>query len=113
MSLKVCAHHGCPELSEQRWCDTHRPKRPKDQRPSAWQRGYNAKWQRTRAAFLREHPLCAACGAKATEVDHKDGLGPLGPHGHDPLALIQYCRPCHSRKTALHDGSFGRPRTER
>ena len=38
-------------------------------------RGYNARWRRERAAFLRCHPLCAECQKEgrltpATVVDH-------------------------------------------
>ena len=31
------------------------------QRPSAARRGYGPRWRRARAAFLAQHPLCAAC----------------------------------------------------
>ena len=45
------------------------------QRPSAARRGYGPRWRRARAAFLAQHPLCAACRAQgrvvpATVVDH-------------------------------------------
>jgi len=40
------------------------------------ERGYGGKWQRERASFLRENPLCVDCleagvVAAATVVDHK------------------------------------------
>lgn len=40
------------------------------------QRGYGYRWQKARAAFLRDHPLCCMCQAEgvvavATVVDHK------------------------------------------
>ena len=50
--------------------------------PDSWragkttaERGYGSKWQRARAQYLREHPLCAMCKAEgaiglATVVDH-------------------------------------------
>lgn len=36
----------------------------------------------------------------ATEVDHVDGLGPLGPRGHDWSNLRALTKRCHSRVTA-------------
>jgi 5-methylcytosine-specific restriction protein A len=43
----------------------------------------------------------------ATEVDHKDGLGPNGPRGHDLDNLRSLCKSCHSRKTVRCDGGLG------
>lgn len=44
-------------------------------RGSARARGYDARWDRERAGFLRQHPLCLGCQARgeitaATVVDH-------------------------------------------
>ncbi|MFX4294091.1 HNH endonuclease [Streptomyces bohaiensis] len=36
----------------------------------------------------------------AGEVDHIDGLGPLGPRGHDPTNLRSMTKQHHSRATA-------------
>jgi hypothetical protein len=43
-----------------------------DIRPSAGRRGYDAAWQRLRAAFLKQNPLCFApgCNQAATIADH-------------------------------------------
>lgn len=37
------------------------------------QRGYNHRWQKARATYLRAHPLCVMCtrAVPATVVDHK------------------------------------------
>jgi 5-methylcytosine-specific restriction protein A len=78
-------------------------------RPDATARGYDAKWRETRRQYLHDHPWCEGdeCSAKpqwlrapAQEVDHRDGLGPLGPRGHDPANLRALCKPCHSKRTA-------------
>ncbi len=50
---------------------------------SSAQRGYGYRWQKARAAFLAEHPLCVMCKAEgrvtaATVVDHSV------PHRGDP-----------------------------
>lgn len=55
-----------------------------DRRGSARQRGYDTKWEKARAAFLAEHPLCRTCEkagkvTAATVVDH------IKPHRGDPV----------------------------
>jgi ribose 1,5-bisphosphokinase PhnN len=40
------------------------------------------------------------CVAKATDVDHIDGEGPLGPRGHDWTNLRALCHSHHSKRTA-------------
>lgn len=73
--------------------------RPKDTRPCAAARGYDARWQRERIEFLHYHPRCVVCREKATVVDH------IVPHnGTDELLRSQsnwqsMCRDCHNRKT--------------
>jgi 5-methylcytosine-specific restriction protein A len=85
-------------------------------RGTAAQRGYGSRWQRLRLAVLAERPLCEDCKlrnvvAEATEVDHIDGKGPLGPRGYDLDNLRPLCKRCHSRKTARDNGGFGRTPT--
>ena len=59
-------------------------KRDHDQRrPSFQQRGYDARWTKARATFLRQHPWCVMCMRagqylRATVVDH------IVPHRGDP-----------------------------
>lgn len=66
------------------------------QRPSARERGYDTKWQRERAAYLKLHPVCAECGTQAaTIVHHKI------PHRGDQKLFwsrsnwMPVCQPCH------------------
>jgi len=81
------------------------------QRPSAARRGYGPRWRRARAAFLAEHPLCAACQAlgrvvPATVVDH------VVPHRGDQRLFWDQsnwapaCKRCHDAKTA-REGRWG------
>ena len=77
--------------------------RVKDRRPSARARGYDAKWQQTRADYLRYFPLCQwheGCLCEATQVHHLDGQGPKGPRGHDWGNLSGLCAAHHSQITA-------------
>jgi 5-methylcytosine-specific restriction enzyme A len=81
------------------------------QRPSAARRGYGPRWRRARAAFLAQHPLCAACEARghvvsATVVDH------VVPHRGDQVLFwdkgnwAPACKDCHDAKTA-REGRWG------
>ena len=81
------------------------------QRPSAARRGYGSRWRRARAAFLAQHPLCAACRAlgrvvAATVVDHCE------PHRGDRTLFFDeanwaaLCKQCHDAKTA-REGRWG------
>lgn len=104
--LRPCAEPGCPSLTRSTRCDEHRKARRRAsdaKRPSAAQRGYDAKWRRTRGEYLRTHPICedeAGCIQVATDVDHIDGLGPKGPRGHDDENLRALCHSHHSQRTA-------------
>lgn len=64
-------------------------------------------WRKRRAAYLRAHPTCADCGAKATEPDHVPPRALLLALGvHDPDAdqwLVPRCGSCHARATRLRD----------
>lgn len=87
-------------------------------RKSAAKRGYDRMWQKLRAAFLLENPLCVKCREKdvfetAVDVDH------IVPHrGDDTLRLDwdnlqSLCKSCHGSKTVAEDGGFGRARKKR
>lgn len=62
------------------------------------------------------HPLCECehcqqlppwARQQATDVDHIDGLGPLGPRGYDWDNLQALSHAHHSHKTATFDGGYG------
>jgi 5-methylcytosine-specific restriction protein A len=80
--------------------------RPPERRPHASARGYGARWQRYRMAYLREHPLCVECLSRgrteaATDVDHvRPATGPDDPTFYDPANHQALCHRHHSRKTA-------------
>jgi 5-methylcytosine-specific restriction protein A len=89
-------------------------------RRTSQRKGYDAGWRKARAAYLRAHPLCecAECEAvpiplrpAATEVDHIDGLGPLGPRGYDWSNLRAMTKAHHSRETARNQPGGWNDRT--
>lgn len=72
-------------------------------RKSAYERGYDSKWQKARKAYLAKHPLCVMCLGQgrttaATVVDH------IVPHKGDNKLFWDFknnvqslCKPCHDR----------------
>lgn len=109
----VCSTPGCPLTPEpgRERCPGHdaRYRASVDSsRPSSRERGYDSRWEQTRAAYLEWQPTCERtdCDEPATDVDHIDGLGPLGPRGHDFDNLRALCHPHHSQRTA-HDQPGG------
>jgi len=118
--MRPCTWPGCGALTQLGRCDRHRKiaqQQAERARPSAHARGYDRKWRRASAGFLRAHPLCQCpdCdeGRKrlrpATVVDHRI------PHrGDDRLFWDRanwqaMAAECHDAKTAREDGGFGNP----
>jgi 5-methylcytosine-specific restriction enzyme A len=93
-------------------CASAQSNTEREQRPTAAQRGYGARWQRLRHAFLYGHPLCAdpfsvhdGQPVLATDVDHivrrRDG-------GSDEESNLQpLCHSCHSKKTMAENKGRG------
>lgn len=76
-------------------------------RPSRTRRGYDEAWQRLRARFLRQHPLCA-CGAPSTDVDHIQTIRARPDLRLTWSNLRALCHACHSRRTALDQSGWKR-----
>ena len=98
---RPCRHPGCFRLSDGVYCEEHRALYARE---NAAARGYDKRWQKARALYLRQHPLCLSCLREkrivpATVVDH------IIPHrGDDKLFWDQanwqpLCKACHDRKT--------------
>ena len=92
------------------YCDKHRVAVHRDYGRA--RRGFDAEvgfyqsaaWRAVRAAFLREHPLCARCGGRGRVVAAMvaDHVLPLKDGGarFDWTNLQALCVSCHNRKTA-------------
>lgn len=105
---QVCPTPGCPTLTASGRCADCAAKAGRD-RGSARAKGYDSRWERTREAYLRANPYCecddcmalpALLRPVANEVNHIDGLGPLGPRGHDWSNLQAMTKAHHSKHTA-------------
>ena len=82
---RFCEFNGCGELAEKgcHYCKKHMEQVRKQRtlvrnicRKTPYERGYDSRWAKARKIFLAQHPLCAVCGAPATDVDH------IIPHLH-------------------------------
>lgn len=111
---RPCAHRGCPNTAEKRYCKEHAHlERQRDKaRGTAAQRGYGGRWQRYREIYLQKHPLCVEClkhkrVVPAKVVDH------IKPHKGDYELFWRednhqsLCTYHHNLKTATKDGGFG------
>jgi 5-methylcytosine-specific restriction enzyme A len=118
--FRPCTHPGCGALlnGKASKCPAHmaQARAAVDaMRGNSNERGYGAAWRAARAAFLRAHPLCMCDECErlgrllpSSIVDH------VRPHKGDRALFWDrsnwqaLSKPCHDRKTATHDGGFGR-----
>jgi 5-methylcytosine-specific restriction protein A len=81
-------------------------------RGTAAQRGYGTHHRAWRRVILATYPTCADCGADGQPDDHADHVLPLAAGGDWSIENgRRRCPRCHARKTVLHDGGLGKPRT--
>jgi 5-methylcytosine-specific restriction protein A len=75
----ICRAPGCGKVIDAPGhCEAHKKavqRQQDERRGTAYERGYDNKWTKARAAYLRKHPLCVYCQmlnrlAAATVVDH-------------------------------------------
>jgi 5-methylcytosine-specific restriction enzyme A len=101
------------------YCDGCKPKSAAamldQRRGSSSERGYGARWQKARAAYLRAHPLAVDWfGTHDGRVFAAEELDHIVPHRGDMKLFWDasnwqgLTKADHSRKTAMEDGGFGR-----
>ncbi len=100
----------------------HRPRVPdaaphRPRRDPASRRAYGRRWRRLRLLLLRERIWCAdpfghhAADGRPAIAEQVDHIVPRAAGGDDDASNLQcLCATCHSRKTVLCDGGFGRRR---
>lgn len=80
----------------QRRADRERNARHDQRRPSARERGYDAKWDRERAAYLTFHSTCLHCHMRPATIVHH-----IIAHRGDRSLFwnrsnwMPVCQPCH------------------
>lgn len=103
-------------------CLTESRRTSDKRRPNGYARGWTSEWAAFSKDYLKRHPMCECddCSKQpqwrrpaATDVDHTGGHSRTCPHALDEQHVQALSHACHSRKTAMDDGSFGRNRTPR
>ena len=103
---KPCRHPGCPNVTNDGYCDLHRPHRYD---PDV-QKQYDRRWRSIRDLYISRHPLCELCLENgryipAQEVHHKLPLAEGGTHAEENLQAL--CTSCHSRITFREPKVYG------
>ena len=111
---RPCTFPGCGKLSDNSRCELHRRQERREideRRGSAASRGYDARWQKVRRAYLDEHPMCAEC-AKHNRIRAAEVVDHIRAHKGDWKSFWDrnnwqaLCKPCHDSKTAKVDGRW-------
>lgn len=112
MKKKFCKAIGCSELihRDQTYCHIHRTETTQKrehydkQRGSSPTRGYDRAWRKVRNDYLRKHPLCERCNAKAIVVHHRTPITKGGERlKHSNLEAL--CHRCHNKEHKQHGAS--------
>ena len=104
---KPCAYSGCPNLTNDKYCDNHSYLNKEDalrynkhRRDPRSNKRYGRAWKRIRDKYISSHPLCESCQkagrlTPAAEVHHKLPLTQGGTHQADNLMSL--CHSCHMK----------------
>ena len=111
---KACRFPGCPELTYERFCATHRPITwQNDRRATSRQRGYDRTWDKlARMRRQLDYGLCQPCLklGELTTANTVDHIVPLHVRPDWRLVLENtqvICALCHARKTANDTRTYG------
>ena len=112
---RPCSYPGCPELTDDRYCEQHQSlvnkQYNKYQRDPESNKRYGRSWKRIRDRYIKTHPLCEECQRQgrltpAEEVHHIIPLANGGRNNKENLTSL--CKSCHSRITAHSGDRWGR-----
>lgn len=115
---KPCAHPGCPNLTEGRYCEEHAKEEAKRyekfSRDPQTRKRYGRVWSRIRTSYAKEHPFCELCFKKGIlvpveEVHHILPLAEGGTHSRDNLMSL--CKSCHARLHAERGDRWNKDKT--
>ena len=105
--LRPCRHPGCPELTREGYCPSHKPAKAPRRSSAQWHGWYGLPiWKNDlRPTQLLREPFCRECAKAgrrvwATDVDHVvDHKGNWNKF-IDRDNLQSLCERCHNAKTA-------------
>ncbi len=104
---KPCAYSGCPNLTDDKYCDEHSYLNGQEdkyynkyQRDKDSNKRYGRAWKRIRDRYVSTHPLCEHCKAEGRivpvqEVHHIIPLNQGGSNKDDNLMSL--CHNCHMK----------------
>ena len=101
---KPCGYPGCPELTDERYCEKHKTiagrEYNKYQRSPDHNKIYGYRWRKIRNLYISKHPLCEEClkagrYIPADEVHHIKPTDQGGTHAEDNLMSL--CQSCHTK----------------
>lgn len=108
---KPCAHPGCPNLTDGRYCPQHEPLHQEEikeynrrynkyNRDPEVMKAYGITWRKIRAAYVAANPLCEECLkhnilTPVEEVHHILPIKQGGTHSFDNLMSL--CHSCHEK----------------
>lgn len=85
-------------------CDRCGPRKRQAHTKTTTERGYDWAWQKFRARYLAEHPLCQDCLPErvtaAEEVHHRQKIRDRPDLRLDEANVVGLCGNCHDRRTA-------------
>ena len=101
---RPCSYPGCPELTDQTYCEKHRSQARKEydkfERAPDVNQKYGRAWKRIRDRYAHKHPLCELClqQGKFVAVEEVHHILPISKGGtHDEENLMSLCQSCHTR----------------
>lgn len=102
---KPCRYPGCPNLTDQTYCEAHRKTAQAEYnrhtRDPESNKMYGRSWRKVRDAYVKIHPICEDCEREGRivpvyEVHH---LIPKKRGGTDDFDnLISLCKSCHQKR---------------
>ena len=104
---KPCAYQGCPNLTDDRYCDVHKHLEKKEandynrySRDPDSNKRYGRAWKRIRDRHVSTHPLCEVCKehGRLTPVEEVHHIVPLTEGGTNKKDnLLSVCHSCHMK----------------
>lgn len=101
---KPCAMQGCPNLTNETYCEEHKAQRHKEydkfHRAPDHDKKYGNNWRRIRSLYVKKHPLCERClkEGRMTPVEEVHHIIPLSRGGTNQFVnLMSLCQSCHTK----------------